>query len=477
VTTSGEAGIAVGRPAEGILTRSVVWLAAVAGLAVGAVIWPRIAGVAALVLLVAFVWTHPRAALHTLSFAALAVRPSLDRFSERQLGLGPFALQPAVIFGGLVLAAGVVLALRRAHDGRRLWPDADLLRTHVWLAAAYGIMALAGSWLYGAEGVNQAVREVLRVGSVVAAFLVMYWWLDEEPRAIGRAWMYLALGAVLPLLVAMEQLVTGTGFIEPDGTLRLQGTFSHPNSFAQYLIPLICALVAGQGRRSWRMGLAVALSVVVALTYSRTAILALAAALPIVLVLESRLDARHAARVVLALIFIGGAIWLLAGGMITRRFAGVAFDGASVQDALAGQSENSFQWRVINWAGLVLLGLNHPWFGHGAGMTTVLNPLVNDNNGVPFNAHDDYVRFFFEGGVTALACYMIYQGLLIWWVLRRSRVVTAERRGAALALGGSLCGMTFLTAGTTELSLHTANLYVLYGLLAIASIDRRSVSP
>jgi hypothetical protein len=37
--------------------------------------------------------------------------------------------------------------------------------------------------------------------------------------------------------------------------------------------------------------------------------------------------------------------------------------------------------------------------------------------------------------------------------------------------------MTFLTAGTTELSLQTANLYVLYGLLAIASAGAPPLAP
>jgi O-antigen ligase len=363
----------------------------------------------------------------------------------------------------------VVLGLRRAREGRRAWPDGALARAHWGLAIAYAIMAISGIRLYGAVGLAEATRELLRMSSVVVAFFIVIWWLEDAPEATGRAWIYLALGAIPPVAVGLQQLVTGTGFVEPDGTLRIQGTFSHPNSFALYLIPFVCALIAGRGHRAIRMGLAIALSIVVALTYSRTAILALAAALVILVLLESQLDLRNVTRLVVGLLVVGGAVWLLAGELITRRFTGIAFDSASWQAALAGQSENSFQWRVINWSGLVLLGLRHSVFGHGAGMTTVLNPLVNSDNGVPFNAHDDYVRFFFEGGVVGLVCYMAYQALLIRWLIRRSRAVAGEQRSAALALGASLCGMTFLTAGTTELSLNTANLYVLYSILAVAS--------
>ena len=456
---------------------SAAWVILLICWAGASAVWPRVGGLGGVVLVAAVAWRYPLSAMHAASFAALAIRPALDWLSERRLGLGPFTLSPAVIFGGLILITGVVLALRRGHDGRRLWPDRPLAAAHVWLAIAYAIMVFSGWHWYGSQGIAEAVREVLRMASVIAAFFIMYWWLDEDPPARRRAWWYLALGAVLPIAVSMEQLMTGTGFVEPDGTLRIQGTFSHPNSFAQYLIPFVCLLVAGRGKRAVRLSVAVALSVIIALTYSRTAILALAAALVILLLLESRLDFRRLVQLVVGVTMVAGVAWVLVGGIITQRFAGIAFNSASWQDALAGQSENSFQWRIINWSGLVLLGLNHPWLGHGAGMTTVLNPLINSDNGVPFNAHDDYVRLFFEGGAVSLVCYVIYQALLIVWVIRRSRAVGEAQRGPLLALGASLCGMTFLTAGTTELSLQTANLYVLYGLLAIASADAPSHMP
>ena len=407
--------------------------------------------------------------MHVAAFAALAVRPSLDLFSERRFGLGPFTLEPAVVFGAVMLVIGCVLGIRRARDGQRAWPDTPLRRAHVWLAAAYGIMAISGSRLYAGVGVAEGVRELSRVASIVAAFFVVYWWLLGKPSNSRLAWVYLAAGAIPPIVVALWQLATGTGFLEPDGTLRLQGTFSHPNSFAQYLVPFILVLVAGQAGRTWRIGLAVALTVLVALTYSRTAILALATAMASLLALESRLGVKGVLRLVIALAAVGGIVWWLTGGIIVQRFAGIAFGASSWQDALAGESENSYQWRLINWSGLILLGLNHPWLGHGAGMTTHLNPLINSENGVPFNAHNDYVRFFFEGGIMGLACYGVYQALLCLWVIRRARGIPRERSGTAIALGASLLGMTFLTGGTTELSLHTANQYSLYGVLALVS--------
>jgi O-antigen ligase len=104
-------------------------------------------------------------------------------------------------------------------------------------------------------------------------------------------------------------------------------------------------------------------------------------------------------------------------------------------------------------------------------MTTHLNPLVNSENGVPFNAHNDYVRFFFEGGIGGLAFYLCYQALLVRWVIRHARSSSPAQAATGRGLAAALLGMTFLTGGTTELSLHTADLYLLYGMLALVGVS------
>ncbi len=150
-----------------------------------------------------------------------------------------------------------------------------------------------------------------------------------------------------------------------------------------------------------------------------------------------------------------------------ERFANLSFGRAAWDAAVTGQSENSFTWRLINWGVLTQMGMQHPLLGHGAGMTTVLNPLVSPVNDLPFNAHDDFVRFFFETGVLGLACYGIYGVLLCRWAigLTRRGPKTAAAKGYGVA--AALLSLMFLSLGTTELSLNTAILYELYGMLAV----------
>ncbi len=458
------AAITSGRRAT---SAAVAWIAVVAVLSVAAAARPSLAFGAVGAVLLAAAWRWPAAALQVGALASLIVRPSLDMFSERRLGAGPFTGEPAVVFGSGMLLLGIVLLFRRGREGLRAWPDRSLFRAHVWLAATYGVLFLAGWRLYGAVGLGAGIQELARIGSIVSAFFILWWWLEGDPARTKKAWLALSIGAIPPIVVALWQLRTGTGFLEPGDIVRIQGTFSHPNSMGQFLATLVLIVVAGvprsRGRdRLWRLAVAVGLSLLVALTYSRTAILVLATGLIALLLLQVRLGKRAVLRSVAVVAVFALLGWIVAGGFVRQRFSDVSFGSAAVQGALAGASENSFTWRLINWAGLIRLGLAHPVMGHGAGMTTQLNPVVNENSGVPFNAHDDFVRFFFEGGLLGLFCYVVYGALLCRWAVRRPAA-------AGLGVGAALLAMFFLTAGTTELSLHTANQYTLYALLALAA--------
>ncbi|HXM39266.1 MAG TPA: O-antigen ligase family protein [Gemmatimonadales bacterium] len=452
---------------------SIGWVAGAVLLSAAAAAQPPLAALGPAIVLAALAWRWPDTVLGVVAFVVLALRPSLDIFSERRAGLGPLAWQPAALCGAVVLFAGAVLAVRRRRDGKRIWPDAEVLAAHRWLALALAILVFSGARLYGSMGLAEGVRELGRVASIVAAFLSVWWWLEGRPDRARRGWLFLVLGLIPPLAAAGWQLITGRGFWEPGSGLRIQGTFSHPNSFAQYLAPFVVFAIVGiPGARFpgkvWRIAAALGLSLLIVLTYSRTTILVLATSLVALVLMQLWWRGRRSAGPVLAVLLVAAVGWLAIGGQIRQRFADLSFSGA-VENARVGRSENSFGWRLLNWRGLVLRGMDHPFTGHGAGMTTHLNPLVNENNGIPFNAHNDFVRFFFEGGVFGLACYILYGLLLCRWAVRWGRMLGGE----SAAIAATLVAMIFLTAGMTELSLQTANLYTLYGMLALADAPWR----
>jgi O-antigen ligase len=449
------------------------WAVCVAVLAAVAAGMPSVGAAVAAVAAAAAVWRWPKRALEIAAFAVLAVRPSLDIFGGRRFGMSEFALNPAVIFGLGILGIAVVAGVARARSGSPLWPNKTLLRAHVSLFAAYGISFLSGARLYGLSGTITGMRELARVGSIVAAFLILLWWVEADVGRYRRGWVYLLLGMLVPVGTALWQWVTGRGELGTEGFNRLLGTFSHPNSLGTYLVPFILLGVAGlqtsKGVRrlaliTWALGL----TVLVALTYSRTALLALLVGLAVLPLLHSRRFGWGGLVRGLAVVLVTAALgWWLAGGLIRERFVNLSLGPAVWEAARSGASESSFTWRLINWAGLIVLGREHSVAGHGAGMTTVLNPLVSPTNDLPFNAHDDFVRIFFEGGLLGLACYLIYGALLCAWVLSQARAGSAARAASAYAVAAAWITLFFLTGGTPELSLQTAGQYALYGMTAL----------
>ena len=457
--------------------RGAVWLGLAIMTAATAAIEPRISLLPAAVLAIFVAWRWTDTALTLSAVLVLAIRPATDIFSSSRDPTASTALKPSPVVGLAVLLIAVVVAAKRIREGRPIWPNVQLRRIHYWLFAAYGIALLAGASGYGSEGLFVGVRELVRAGSTIAALLLMLWWVEDRPERYHAGWTLLFLGTVPPLLVATWQMITGQGYDETEGLNRLYGTFSHPNSFAPYLVPFILFAAGGLLSASWRgklfrLFVIGFFTLILVLTYSRTSLLVLLAGFFVLPFLHARrLGARSFMRTMAIIAVVMALGWGLFGGAIRQRFANISVDREVVEAALEGQSENSFTWRILNWGILVRMGLERPVIGHGAAMTTVINPLVNiDYGGKPFNAHNDFVRWFFEGGVLGLTCYLIYGILLCRWALRRSLSATRQASPAAFAIAAALVSMIFLSLGTTEYSSQTAVLYQFHGLLALLSV-------
>ena len=449
-------------------------------LAAGSAITPLIAIIPIMGAGALFIAYGEATAAEVGSFLILAVRPSLDIFSERRFGLGPFVSSPSVVLGLVILTLAVLIALRRGSRGERLWPDSAVWKTHLCLLIAYGIAIASGARLYGSTGIAQGIREAMRVLSVLAGFLIVWWWATISGVKYRRGWVFLALGAVVPIVLSLWQLRSGEGFSDILGVHRIQGTFSHPNAFAQYLVPFILVLIAafpsrGPLERIISGCLAVGLTALLMLSYARTAILALVLGLITVPLLQARrLNIAATIRTLGAATALALAVWFFAADVIRERFSALSFGRDAIVAAQLGESENSLGWRLINWGVLISMGSQHALTGHGAGMTTVLNPLTNSDNGVPFNAHDDFVRFFFEAGLVGLLFFGLYTVLLCRWSIRLSRELPLQYAPPALGVASAVLALTLLTGGTTELSLQTADLYQIYGMLALlAALPRR----
>ena len=437
---------------------------------------PATVGVLGLALLAVAAWLAPARATAWGAIAAYAIRPSLDAIGQVALAGG----NPASLFGIAILLVGTTVALRRLHDGQPLWPDRLFGAAQSLNIALHLLLVTAGAMAYAAVGLGTGTRDLVRVVSTLAAGLLMIWWVDsEDPRRIPQALALLAVGSAVPMLAGVYQWMTDSGDHTEPGLNRLYGTFTHPQTYGAFLIPLIMLGLAGlvrlRGRaRTVALAWTAATSTLLVLTYSRTFLLVLAVSLGTYFFLRSGgLSMRETARVVGLAMVVAIAGWLAFGDAIRERFLGIAISSDAVYEALSGGSQNSFQWRVINWATLLQLGMERPLLGHGLGMTMVLNPLISPGSNKPFNAHDDFVRFFFEGGVVGLALHALQLGLFALWLWRVSRQTRGARSVEVNAIVASLLALYLFTGGTTEMSLNTAVNYEVFLLIGLLCASRR----
>ena len=439
-------------------------------LVVGAAAYPPITVVPVAVVFLWAALTVPRSLTAIGAIGANLIRPALDMFGDVSVPLG----NPASLFGVVILLWTLIVLLGRLYRGLRVVPSRVfaltqflLIALHLWLFVAGLLISRTG--LLGVE-----IREFVRFASSLAAGALAVWWVsDHRQRGWGPGIAVLVIGSAVPLLSGVIQALTGTGNHEDGNLNRVFGSFTHPLSFGSYLLPLVILGVAAviHGRGTLRMA-AFAHTCLSAglllLTYNRTTMLLLLLGLATYALLEAAevriRDIARAAGAIGVLCLVG---WQAFGDQILERFMGVSISAAAVQEALATGSQNSFQWRIVNWAVLIQLGLSHPVAGHGLGMTTVLNPMIQASSGVPFNAHNDYVRYFFEGGLVGLTLYVGFIAVLgVWFWRVRQRCAPADRT-VAIAISAALASLFVFSAGTTEMSLQTGVLYPTQLLMAI----------
>ena len=420
-----------------------------------------------------FVWlafSYPRAVTVLGAIAASVIRPSLDLFTSVSLPGG----NPASVFGGIMLIWGVVVGLARVFHGLPLWPNRRFAIPQLLLITLHVLLFIGGLQFSGTGQLAVEARELVRFSSITAAGLLAIWWQsDAHDSGWHSALLVVLASSVVPIATGILQAVNGTGNHEDGNLNRVFGSFTHPLSYGSYLLPLVVLGIAGMVKlrgsaRVLSAAYALTTATLLVLTYNRTTMLLLAFAIVLYSLLElARFRMTEVVRVSGGLAIVLTLGWLLFGGQVAERFSDVSITAGAVQEALSSGSQNSFQWRIVNWAVLIQLGLAHPLIGHGLGMTTVLNPLIQASSGIPFNAHDDYVRFFFEGGMTGLILYTLFVGSFSLWLLRARKNLHADDRSIVHAIIAALACLFVLSLGTTEMSLQSAVLSQSYLLMAI----------
>ena len=351
------------------------------------------------------------------------------------------------------LLAGLVAAVAWAYlRARRMprwgWDDALVAAYAVWMVAA---SALEGDWSWRAAAVGARFDLQFFVAFLAAKHAVPFlakplgWYLKWF-----LAWGGAALGlGILVRFVTHEDVLVRLGWSgnlstwTPGGAppiwhgvpganvRRFQGIFDGPNQMATFLLGFAAAWAAwtlpSPARREGGIAVLAVLMGLLALTYTRSAMLSAAAVLAVgLLAYLPRVWRKHRSALV-----AGMALLALAGGLFWLRYN----DRLGETFKRAGSTKAHFERMET---GLTRFW-DSPWTGHGlaaSGPAARLSGRPLPDSEALYIPESWYVQQLVEGGVPALAlfCLAALAVLVLTW-----------RRAPLLALGLlALYGMNLL---------------------------------
>ena len=399
-----------------------------------------------------------------------------------RIPLGPALVGPSELLLVSVIASWLVRVMARRETvalGRRE------------IVAMGGLLFALALSLVRVENTTAALVEWLKW----VEFLVLYLFVlqgisKDEQQLLVTA---LLIAGALQALVGIYQFLRQVGppeFILMGRYMRAAGTFEQPNPFGAYMglvLPLaysiIIAYVPRRAPKSlirtamWLLALVsgTALLLGLIMSWSRGALLGMAAGLALALVAKFRRYWLLAMVLALLLVMVGPQLVSLApDDLVDRllditRYVGQDLTAIEITDANFAVIERTAHWQAA-WRMFEM----HPWLGVGIGQypvryAEVAAPRWEHALG---HAHNIYLNLLAENGLVGLAAYLVMIGLFFWRAWHDSLRHRGWHQALALAALGML-GHLFVHSLVDNLYVH--QMYLLVAMI-LALIPAQSVT-
>ncbi|MFH1766715.1 MAG: O-antigen ligase family protein [Patescibacteria group bacterium] len=262
------------------------------------------------------------------------------------------------------------------------------------------------------------VIEVIKFSNLGLMLFISYIFVSSRIINAKEILITIAFSAVIPIAVALWQLVSGTGLDTFGIRGRLYGTLGHPNVFSFLLLFIfmlhtqystIVPAEFWKKRKELKIFVYILLLVLLALTYTRIAFVGLAVFLVIIGLIKYR-----KMLIIVTITAVSFYALIPVANTILIKYANTNLESYTIIHRLTtrNQDADSITWRSSLIKESLPIIYKEPLMGYGYGTFPLvweeqraLDHIWDDSS----EAHNDYLRMLMEGGLIGIALY----GLLL----------------------------------------------------------------
>ena len=266
---------------------------------------------------------------------------------------------------------------------------------------------------------STAVKSFLQFSTYVAMFAFGSKFSTSR-LSLKKSVFAIMLASVPPCFVGFFQLIAGDAYLSDPG--RLQGTFSHSNIFAFYLVLILgiivfifssTQIVVSKSLAGTLLLYAVILLILLVMTKTRSAWIGVL----IIFGVYGLFVNRKFVYVLMLMIVVAGIVPEIRDRVLDLATGNVNEDFAKL---------NSYAWRELLWASAIDRIFDAPFLGHGLETFSLKSPEffplpIEDGTSGVF-AHNVFVQMLFELGLIGFLTYTFIFSAILIALYRRKRI-------------------------------------------------------
>jgi O-antigen ligase len=305
----------------------------------------------------------------------------------------------------------------------------------------------------------------MRYTSFVALYFVVSQFVGDHRLQRRIAWT-LSVSSAVAALIALEYF-----FFEPGYVYRANLKFGDPNQLA-FMLATTLPLTFWLLRERWSLrplvlGMIVVISLAIAFTYSRSALLAIGAGIVFLMLTDRKR---------IPILVGAGVITVAIGLLFVRSNPDSVFrieEGFRAKEKVA---DTNVQTRLTAWDAAITLAIDHPLLGIGPGNFFY---HYGDVTGTPAGAeplgvvHNAYLDIASELGLVGLGLFLAYLALVF------ARLTSAQRDGSGPPGFAAALRVSFVVACVGAITLseqYSAPFWLIGGLATALWLEGRLVS-